>query len=369
MGVAYNPNQPTANNTAGNKRYELTNHLGNVLVVIKDTKVAVSNPSNPSQFSHYQAEVSNVQNTYSFGAPIPEQTYNQPSEASPRHNFNTQEKSNEISGEGNHYTALYWEMDPRLGRRWELDPKPTTGVSPYAIMGNNPIFNTDPLGDSAKPGAGLWRNSWEGGKDGVASTINFVKSLATKQGLKNLGNGILELGERLSPSSPISFLKNVQTVFSAVNYIANIPNMTKDQIGYSLGYGLEKTVEGLMLTKGVGAATNAIKGVGSTTLFRAVSSSTVVGKAPAALSNLAIRSDIVLSGGRGGGLVKNLAGPANSVLKGSEGRIFITNDAGKVIWDVTANRAKPVIPGKGFGSFEYGNVSIEHLNLIKKVWE
>jgi hypothetical protein len=86
------------------------------------------------------------------------------------------------------------------------------------------------------------------------------------------------------------------------------------------------------------------------------------------VGNLAIRSDIVLGGGRGGGLVKNLTGPANSVLKGSEGRIFITNDVGKVIWDVTAQRAKPVIPGRGFGSFEYGDVSTEFLNLIKKVW-
>ena len=87
-------------------------------------------------------------------------------------------------------------------------------------------------------------------------------------------------------------------------------------------------------------------------------------------NKLAIRSDIVLSGGRAGQFVKTLEGPANSVLKGSgsKNRIFITDDAGKVIWDITKDRAKPVIPGKGFGKFDYGKVSQEHLDLINKVW-
>jgi hypothetical protein len=67
------------------------------------------------------------------------------------------------------------------------------------------------------------------------------------------------------------------------------------------------------------------------------------------VTNLALRSDIVLSGGRSGQLVKNLTGPANSVLKGSGNRIYITDDAGKVIWDITKDRAKSVIPGQGFG--------------------
>ena len=65
---------------------------------------------------------------------------------------------------------------------------------------------------------------------------------------------------------------------------------------------------------------------------------------------------------------QRLRAGANSVLKGSEGRIFITNDAGKVIWDRFAARAKPVIPGKGFGSFDYGDVPQQYLDLINKIW-
>jgi RHS repeat-associated protein len=64
-----------------------------------------------------------------------------------RYGFNRQEKSDEIKGEGNSYTAEFWEYDPRIGRRWNLDPKPFVGISDYATLGNNPIFNVDPKGD------------------------------------------------------------------------------------------------------------------------------------------------------------------------------------------------------------------------------
>ena len=70
--------------------------------------------------------------------------------------------TDEISGTGNHTTALFWEYDTRLGRRWNLDPKPQVFISDYAVLGNNPIINTDILGDkftdSAKKGADNLKN-------------------------------------------------------------------------------------------------------------------------------------------------------------------------------------------------------------------
>jgi len=62
--------------------------------------------------------------------------------------FNGQEKTDEISGSGNHYTAEFWEMDPRIARRWNQDPKPNPSISNYAIYANNPIWFVDPLGDT-----------------------------------------------------------------------------------------------------------------------------------------------------------------------------------------------------------------------------
>jgi hypothetical protein len=65
--------------------------------------------------------------------------------------FQAQQKVDEISGEGNHYTAEYWEMDPRLGRRWNRDPLEDEfpWQAPYTIFDNNPINKIDPTGQSA----------------------------------------------------------------------------------------------------------------------------------------------------------------------------------------------------------------------------
>ena len=66
-----------------------------------------------------------------------------------RYGFNSQEKDNEISGgDGNDYTATFWEYDPRLGRRWNIDPKPDPWQSPYVVFADNPIRYTDFNGDT-----------------------------------------------------------------------------------------------------------------------------------------------------------------------------------------------------------------------------
>jgi RHS repeat-associated protein len=62
---------------------------------------------------------------------------------------------------------------------------------------------------------------------------------------------------------------------------------------------------------------------------------------------LKIATNITLSGGRSGQLVKSLVGPPNSVIKGN-GRVFFTNGKGQVVRDITYDRAKAVKPGFGF---------------------
>lgn len=66
-----------------------------------------------------------------------------------RWNYNGIEKVNEVAGLGNHYAAFYGEYDPRLGSdgRWNRDPKPSAGISPYSMYKGNPIIFSDPLLD------------------------------------------------------------------------------------------------------------------------------------------------------------------------------------------------------------------------------
>lgn len=101
-----------------------------------------------------------------------------------RYGFNGQEKTDEISGSGNHNTAIFWEYDTRLGRRWNVDPKTVVGISDYACFFNNPITNTDingdipiPLKDKFKKWG--WRiDSWFGPRNtGLAGANKFHKGL------------------------------------------------------------------------------------------------------------------------------------------------------------------------------------------------
>jgi len=65
-----------------------------------------------------------------------------------RYGFNTQEQDDEVYGIGNLNTAMFWEYDTRLGRRWNVDPMASERVSltPYNAMSNNPINRVDPTG-------------------------------------------------------------------------------------------------------------------------------------------------------------------------------------------------------------------------------
>ncbi len=86
-------------------------------------------------------------------------------------------------------------------------------------------------------------------------------------------------------------------------------------------------------------------------------------------SNLSIRSDITMTGGRRGEKVPFLVGPPNSVIKGSgpKNRIFITNDQGQVVFDIDITRVKPITPGVGPGEKDL-DILPEYLELINKVY-
>jgi RHS repeat-associated protein len=65
--------------------------------------------------------------------------------------FNGIEDASEI-GEG-HNTTFYREQDTRIGRWWSIDPKNREFESPYVMMGNNPIWYSDVLGDTVIVGS------------------------------------------------------------------------------------------------------------------------------------------------------------------------------------------------------------------------
>jgi hypothetical protein len=97
-----------------------------------------------------------------------------------RYGFNGQERDDEIFGAGNHNTALFWEYDTMLGRRWNLDPKPQIGISDYVCFGGNPICRKDILGDSWKSDkdkdvAIAVRNKMESKRDEYNSNVKNIQ--------------------------------------------------------------------------------------------------------------------------------------------------------------------------------------------------
>ena len=126
--------------------------MGNIQHHMKLAEMAViSDCKNPETANIYTAkntaEIQNINNYYSFGMPLHRRNYTS-ANGSYRFGFNGQEKDDEIYGDGNMNSAQYWEYDTRLGRRWNLDPKPTVGISNYACFANNPIWYRDINGDS-----------------------------------------------------------------------------------------------------------------------------------------------------------------------------------------------------------------------------
>ncbi len=127
----------------GLKSYELSNHLGNVLVTVSDARIAVSSGGT---IAYHEAKVQSWSDYYPFGMQMPDGRHG--GNGDYRFGFNGQEKVDEISGSGNHNTAMFWEYDTRLGRRWNQDPKPNPSISNYAAFALNPIMYSDVLGDT-----------------------------------------------------------------------------------------------------------------------------------------------------------------------------------------------------------------------------
>jgi RHS repeat-associated protein len=90
-----------------------------------------------------------VCNNYStFGAPMPERTWNS---GNYRYGFNSQEKDDEIKGEGNSINYLARIQDTRLGRFLSVDPltKSFPMLTPYQFASNTPIQAVDLDGKEA----------------------------------------------------------------------------------------------------------------------------------------------------------------------------------------------------------------------------
>jgi RHS repeat-associated protein len=209
----------------GERMYELSNHLGNVLVTISDRKKGIADPLNAALIKFFEPVMLSGTDYYPFGMAM-----RVGGESKYKYGYNGQEMSNEVKGEGNSYTAEFWEYDPRIGRRWNLDPRPMVGVSEYSAFNNNPILNSDPLGDTTKP----WfpRHDVKSAGDLTYIPYNFITGLANS--VQSIGNAVVDLGnspdkiQHLNSKISMSFNNTMKyLVHDPYKYYRETPN---DQI-------------------------------------------------------------------------------------------------------------------------------------------
>jgi hypothetical protein len=102
---------------------------------------------------------------------MPGRKYQDSPDSKYRYSMNGQEKSDELNE--NLTTAMYWEYDSRIGRRWNVDPVLKVWESPYLTFGANPIINVDPNGDdwykNKKNGNIEYKSKWHGKHKGYES--------------------------------------------------------------------------------------------------------------------------------------------------------------------------------------------------------
>jgi hypothetical protein len=147
--------------------YEKEDHLGNVMVVVSDRKVAVEDPLNPGTISHYVADVVFAADYYPMGGMLmPGRNFNANSY---RYKYQGQESDDEIYGVvGGAYAFKFRMSNARIGGDfWSIDPLAPDypGWSPYAFSQRRPI-----------DGIELEGLEWEAtkDKDGNVTSANYV---------------------------------------------------------------------------------------------------------------------------------------------------------------------------------------------------
>jgi len=126
----------------GYKRYELTDHRGNVMAVVSDRKKGVDENGDGS-IEYYNADVVSAVDYLPFGGQMPGRTYS--GDDKHRYGYNGKENDNEVKGEGNSLDFGARIYDPRIGRFLSVDPlaKNFPDETHYGFAGNSPLMLVD----------------------------------------------------------------------------------------------------------------------------------------------------------------------------------------------------------------------------------
>jgi hypothetical protein len=154
--------------------------LKRVFNLVSDRKIGYCKNINAQNFYtiiYYTPDVISHSDYLPFGQVMPNRHGN---DNQYRYGFNGHEKDDEIAGGSNHLSWGDFGMDPRIGRRWQIDPQANKlpGQSPYSVNNNSPIYLHDPDGKFAIPPAL------------VAGALGAVSEVISQLGINVFGKGM-----------------------------------------------------------------------------------------------------------------------------------------------------------------------------------
>jgi hypothetical protein len=168
-----------------------------------------------------------------------------------KYSLNGQEKSTEIEPGGSSTTAEFWQYDARLGRRWNMDPVPATGITDYATFYNNPIQFSDPLGNSPscdtcpQSQSGILFPFFRGVKNAIKSFSNSFSSSSLNNAKNGIEGSAKDFGNMLiaKPGAAASFGNRItNTTLSATapitevgQFLGSMYTNTPSQNAYGIG--------------------------------------------------------------------------------------------------------------------------------------
>jgi len=150
--------------TRGEKVFEISNHLGNVLATVSDQKLGYLTALGQTAAQGYKAQVQSAQDYYAFGWEMPGRKFNT---GDYRHGFNGKENDREWGDQliQDYGFRLY---NPAIGKFLSVDPLAPDypELTPYQFASNTPLWAIDLDGLEAyfihgtNAGPERWTNIW-----------------------------------------------------------------------------------------------------------------------------------------------------------------------------------------------------------------
>lgn len=260
--------------------FSYTDHLGNVRLMFRDSSGVPA--------------ITQTENFGAWGESLKSLNYYRGATGKEQFVFTGHERDEDLGL----YDAKARMYDPLVPRFWSIDPLADHAnqmdKSPYAYAWNNPVNLTDPdgrcpscpQGEEAaqiyakgatvtnKDGSWTWTGSqWQtnqttqvsertaasampvnmafgmGAYAGLQQTGQFISSLTTAQGWKDLGQGFVNMARMGNPADPDGIMMRAEMAMAVDAYAENIPDMTAGEVAYDLGYASEKVGEAVLTRK------------------------------------------------------------------------------------------------------------------------